>query len=95
MTFSSKPLGINNGLVDTGWEGEGGTNWESDNDLWTPPWTYMRCHVQSREPAGSSCAVQGAQLCDDLEGWDEGVRGRCKREGIHVCKWLTHFLVQH
>ena len=23
-------------------------------------------------------------LCDDLEGWDDGVRGGSKREGIHI-----------
>ena len=33
-------------------------------------------------------------FCDDLEGWDEGVGGRLKREGMHVYKWLIHLVVQ-
>ena len=28
-------------------------------------------------------------LCNNLEWWD-GVRGTLKREGTHVCLWLTH-----
>ena len=34
-------------------------------------------------------------LCDDLEGWDGGVMGgRCKREGLYVHIYLTHFVAQ-
>ena len=32
-------------------------------------------------------------LCDNLEGWD-GVGGRFRREGTHVCSWLIHAAVQ-
>ena len=33
-------------------------------------------------------------LGDDLEGWDGGVRGALKREGIYVYLELTHIIVQ-
>ena len=33
-------------------------------------------------------------LCDDLEGWGVGGRGRLKREGIFVYTWLIHFVAQ-
>ena len=40
-------------------------------------------------------AVTGSLvLCDDLEGWDGGVGGRFKREGINVYTWLIDFVVQ-
>ena len=29
-----------------------------------------------------------------LYGWDGGVQGRPKREGIYVYLWLIHFVVQ-
>ena len=29
-------------------------------------------------------------LCDDVEGWDEGVGGRFKREGMDVYIQLSH-----
>ena len=35
---------------------------------------------------GSSAPV----LYDDLEGWDEGIERRSKREGICVYIWLIH-----
>ena len=44
---------------------------------------------------GSCCVVQGAQLTDDLEGWDGGrVGGRLKREGIYGYLQLIHIVVQ-
>ena len=33
-------------------------------------------------------------LCDDLDGWDGGVGGRSKREGIYVYISLIHFTVE-
>ena len=33
-------------------------------------------------------------LCDDLMGWDGGLRGRSEREGMYVYIWLIHFAVQ-
>ena len=33
-------------------------------------------------------------LCDDLEGWDDGVRGGSKMEGICVYISLIHFVGQ-
>ena len=33
---------------------------------------------------GSRCIAQGAQICDNLEGWDGDGRGRFKREAIYV-----------
>ena len=32
-------------------------------------------------------------LCDDLEGWDEGLGGRRKREGMDVHIQLSHTAV--
>ena len=33
-------------------------------------------------------------LCGDLDGWDVGVGGRAKRDGIYVYIQLVHFIVQ-
>ena len=33
-------------------------------------------------------------LSDDPEGWDGGMEGKAKREGICVCIELIHFFVQ-
>ena len=33
-------------------------------------------------------------LCDDPEGWDGGMEGRSKREGMYVRIELIHFIVQ-
>ena len=43
-------------------------------------------------------AVSGNLLCSvvlfaDLEGWEEGVEERSKREGIHVHIQPIHFIV--
>ena len=44
---------------------------------------------------GTCGKAQGAQLCDDLEGWDgAGVRGRRKWEGICVYIEPIHVVVQ-
>lgn len=33
-------------------------------------------------------------FCDDLERWEEAVRGSSKREGMYVRIWLIHLIVQ-
>ena len=33
-------------------------------------------------------------LCDDLEGWDSGVGGRLRREGMYVYIQLIHVAAQ-
>ena len=33
-------------------------------------------------------------LCDKENGWDEGLGGRLKKQGIYVYKELTHVDVQ-
>ena len=33
-------------------------------------------------------------LCDHLDGWDAGVGGRYKKEGMYVSIQLIHFAVQ-
>jgi len=43
---------------------------------------------------GNCCTAQGAQLCDDQEGWDGGVEGRFKREGIYVYLELIRVVKQ-
>ena len=47
---------VENGLVDTEWEGEGGTNEESSINICT------LSHIKYML-VGSCCVTQGAQLC--------------------------------
>ena len=66
--------------MDRAGEGEGGMNWEIRFDINTLPcatWIASRNLLyQFREPS--------SVLCDDLVGWDGGLGGRSKREGIYV-----------
>ena len=72
---------VENGLVDTVGDGEGGTNWKSSTDIHTLP-----CVTQI--PRGELSSV----LSDGLEGWGEGVGGRPTREGLHT--QLIHSVIQ-
>ena len=68
---------IENRLVDTGREGEGGMNWESSIETYT--WPYVKLHRQWRllYDAGSSYPV----LCNNLDGWDAVGDGMGVQEG--------------
>ena len=73
---------VENRLVDSVGEREGGTNCESSTDI------YIHHHVSNGELMGNFCITKGAQpsVCDDLEVQDEGfvVEGRFKREGRYI-----------
>ena len=50
--------------------------------------TYTHYHVLNRQLVGSCCRAHGAQLCDDLEGWDGAQvqeRGSKGRGYTHTC----------
>ena len=66
-------------LVGTAGEGEGGTNGESGIGICTPS-----CVNDNKATRCSRCITQGSQLilCDVLEGWDGG--GSLWREGVCI-----------
>ena len=74
-------IDIENRLVNTAGEGEGGINWESSMDIYTLPRVKQTASgklLHNRET--------NLVLCDSPEGWDRAwVGGRLKREGIYVC----------
>ena len=62
----------------------GGRNWESKLGIYTLPWGKQRA-------VGTCCVTQGGFVMTSGVGW-----GRWKREGMHVKKYLIHFIViQH
>ena len=52
------------------------------------------CEKDSSWEAAIQHRELSSVLCDDLEGWDEGVGGRLKREGMDVYIQLSHTVVQ-
>ena len=75
---------VENRLVDTAGEGEGGMNWESNTDIYTLPYI--------QELVRSCYETQGAQpgTLWDWEGWDGGRGGREAQDGgIQAYLWLT------
>ena len=80
----NRDTGLKNGLVDTVWKEESGTNAESSNVIITLPGVKQlasTASVQHRELS--------SVLCDDIEGWEGG-----KREVIYVHIQLIHVVVQ-
>ena len=71
---------VENRLVGTAGEGEGGTNWESSADIFILPPAKQRL-------VGSCLTTQGAKPSapDDLEGWGGGWAGRDTQEGGDIC----------
>ena len=71
---------VENRLVGTAGEGEGGTNWESSADIFILPPAKQRL-------VGSCLTTQGAKPSapDDLEGWGGGSAGRDTQEGGDIC----------
>ena len=67
---------IENRLVDTVGEGEGGMDWENSTE------TFVLSYV--KQLLGTCYVPEGLNsvLCDNLEGWEEV--GRFKKEGIYV-----------
>ena len=59
--FPSRNRGtdMESGFVDTGWEGEGGTNWEGGTDIYTPPCVKQIASGKLLYSTGSSawCSV--------------------------------------
>ena len=68
---------MENRLVDTVWEGDGWTNWDSSMETYTLPYLKQRASGNLLYDVGSS--NQG--LCDNLEGWDGVESGREVLEG--------------
>ena len=69
---------VENGHVAMGEERGGGMNQEMRSDMYALPDIKQIADGQLFHTELSS------GLCDDLEGWDEGLGGRSKREGICV-----------
>ena len=83
-----------NKLLDTGREGDGGTNWESSIETYTLPYVKLDSQgefaVWCREL--KSCAHwQPRRVGRGGKGWEVG--GRFKMEGTYVYLWLTHVVV--
>ena len=76
----NRDANVENRLVGTAGEGEGGTNWESSADIFILPPAKQRL-------VGSSLITQGAEPSapDDLEGWGGGWAGRDTQEGGDIC----------
>ena len=60
--------------------------------------TCIYYHVWNRQLAGSCWIAQGAQFgalwWPRGMGWESGVGGKSKREGMYVYIWLIHFVAQ-
>ena len=69
---------IEDGLVATAGEGEGGMNWESSIDIYTL--LYIKQMASGKLCSTGSSVV----LYDDREGWVEVVGGGPKRAGMYV-----------
>ena len=81
---------VENGLVDTVWEREGGTDRESSIDTYT-----IMCQISSLWEAAREDRELNLVLCDDLEGCGGGRGGRLKTEGTYVQLWLIRVAVWH
>ena len=74
------PTDLENRLVNSG----GRSGWDGLRE-----WYWYIYTTTGKIGSSWEAAVQhrelGLVLCDDLEGWDDGVGGRLRREGICVC----------
>ena len=88
MQDKSRDTDIENGLVDTVGEEEGGTKRRV-------ALTYIPHLVYDRELARSRCYNRGlsSALCDYLAGWGREL-GRLKREEKSVYMWPFHIVVE-
>lgn len=75
-----------------GWTGgykEGGTNWKTEIGIRHA----TMCKLDSQwEPAIKHRKLSPI-LCDDLDGWDEAIGRRFRKEGIYVYLRLMHVVV--
>ena len=79
---SSGEPGIENRLLDTVGEGEGGTNGESSVD------TYTSLHVEWTASGNVLCdSGSSARCCDNLEGWGRVGGGKEAQEEGHTCAY--------
>ena len=51
------------------------------------------CETGSSWEAAAQHRELSSVLCDDPAGWDEGLGGRLKREGIYVYLQLIHIVI--
>ena len=56
--------------------------------------TFTMCKTESEWAAAVQRRALSLVLCDDLEGRDQGVGGRLKREGTCVYIQLIHVVIQ-
>ena len=72
---------VNNVVVITEGEWDGGLNWESSSETYTL--SYVKLHGQwgFAEDTGSS----NGMLCDNLDGWHGVGGGREVQEGEYIC----------
>ena len=84
---SSGDVVIENRLVDTEWEGKGGTNGKSSMETFILPYVKQIASGNLLYDSGSSnqCCVA---IQRDGMGWEMG--GRFQRKGIYVYLWLIH-----
>ena len=75
-----------NGRVDTGWEGEGGMNWECSTDIYTPP-----CVTQTASRRLLYGTRSSALYSEDREG-GMGAGGREAQEKWNRCKLIADSL---
>ena len=90
MQGGNRDADIENGLMDTVGEGEGGRNWESRTYIYILPCVKQ---IASRKLL-YSIGSPARHTVNDLEECDGWVGGRFKREGIYVYSlWLIHLVV--
>ena len=82
MQCRNRDIDVENGHVDTGWEGEGGTNWEITMDIYTLPCVK----IDSQWEHAIKHRELSSVLYDDLVGWDGGwEEGREVQERRDIC----------
>ena len=82
---------LENGLVDTAGEGEGGTNWESSIEIYILPYVKLIASGKLLYNTGSSSQCSMTTYRSGM-GW--GVRRMFKREGTYAHLWLIHIVVR-
>ena len=77
----NRDTGIENGLVDTWQEGQGGMNWESSIAIYAS----SMCETDSEWETAVETRELSLAFCTDPEGWDGRVGGReAQEKGAYV-----------